>query len=54
MTTYYYYFFFIDKTIKFNETDEEIMSLFTSTAYKVIVKNFKELNETDISKFKVF
>lgn len=49
----YNLFFVLDKTIKFNELDEEIMSLFTSTAYKVIIKNFKKLNETDLSKLKI-
>lgn len=42
----------LDKSINFNESDEEIISLFTNTAYKVVIKNFKKLNETDLSKFK--
>jgi GTP-binding protein EngB required for normal cell division len=44
---------FIDKNTAFNDTDEEIMSLFTSVASKVIVNNFKQMDETDLSKLAI-
>lgn len=40
----------LDNTTTFNDLDEEIMSLFTSVASKVVIKNFKRMDETDLSK----
>jgi len=34
----------------FDDSDEEVMSLFSSTASKVVVKNFKQMDEDDLSK----
>lgn len=42
--------FVLDKALVFNDSDEEIMTLFSSTASKVVIKNFKQLNEDDLSK----
>lgn len=42
--------FILDKALVFNDSDEEIMTLFSSTASKVVVKNFKQLNAADLSK----
>lgn len=42
--------FILDKALVFNDSDEEIMTLFSSTASKVVIKNFKQLDETDLSK----
>ncbi|XP_025422787.1 putative uncharacterized protein DDB_G0282133 isoform X1 [Sipha flava] len=43
----------LNKNTAFNDTDEEIMSLFTSVASKVIVNNFKQMDETDLNTVKV-
>lgn len=43
-------FFISDKAIVFDDSDEEVMSLFSSTASKVVVKNFKQMDEDDLSK----
>lgn len=48
------FLFYVDKNVVFDESDEEILSLFTSTASKVIVKNFKKMDEADVSKLTVF
>jgi len=42
--------FILDKALVFNDSDEEIMTLFSSTASKVVVKNFKQLDAADLSK----
>lgn len=43
----------INKAIVFNDSDEETMSLLSTTAYKVIVKNFKKLDETDLNSVRI-
>lgn len=42
--------YILDKALTFTDSDEEIMTLFSSTASKVVLKNFKQLDETDLSK----
>lgn len=48
---FYKLIFVLDKAIVFDGTDEEIMSAFTDTTCKVVLKNFKKLDENDLSKF---
>ncbi|XP_001948663.1 uncharacterized protein LOC100168128 [Acyrthosiphon pisum] len=43
----------INKALVFNDSDEEIMTLFSSTASKVVLKNFKQLDETDLNAVKI-
>lgn len=43
----------INKALVFNDSDEEIMTLFSSTASKVVLKNFKQLDETDLNTVKI-
>lgn len=45
---YTFFFLLLDNAIVFNDADEETMSLLSTTTYKVIVKNFKKLDETDL------
>ncbi|XP_022183186.1 uncharacterized protein LOC111042798 isoform X2 [Myzus persicae] len=43
----------LNKALVFNDSDEEIMTLFSSTASKVVIKNFKQLNEDDLNAVKM-
>ncbi|XP_025194002.1 uncharacterized protein LOC112593701 [Melanaphis sacchari] len=43
----------LNKALVFNNSDEEIMTLFSSTASKVVVKNFKQLDEDDLNAVKI-
>ncbi|CAI6350500.1 unnamed protein product [Macrosiphum euphorbiae] len=43
----------INKALVFNDSDEEIMTLFSSTASKVVLKNFKQLDESDLNAVKI-
>ncbi|VVC33200.1 Hypothetical protein CINCED_3A015181 [Cinara cedri] len=39
----------LHKNVAISKSDEELMSLYTNTASKVVVKNFKEMDETDLN-----
>lgn len=43
----------LNKAIVFDDSDEEVMSLFSSTASKVVIKNFKQMDEDDLNAIKI-